>query len=193
MRSRHLIHNHVVGYVTAGDRLARIVGDNHILDSVGLAQLADLRAGQAPGVFMAGVVREPDVADPLDPSVRPRMEHSVVQDAVDSDCSANAEGERKDCGEREARVADDLPERKAEILEHHLHQRLLSLGKEDSQPVVRAEAFQLPVFGPARTMSIRRVMQKNARRQRMRIFDLLLRRSRNNDGIPLNDNPADLA
>jgi hypothetical protein len=73
------------------------------------------------------------------------MEHSVVQNAVDSDCSANAKGERKDSREREARVADDLPEGKAEILEHNLHQRLLSLGKEGCQTVLREGAFRLPV------------------------------------------------
>src|SRR5205814_231217 len=124
-RSRHLVDNHVVGYITASDRLARIVGDNHILDSVGLAQLSNLRAGQVRGSFMTGVVRERDVTNSLDSGVRPRMEHSVVQDAVDGDCGADAKRERKYCGEREARVADDLPERKAEILEHNLHARLL--------------------------------------------------------------------
>ena len=137
MRSRHLVHNHVVGYVTASDRLVRIVGGNHILDSVGLPQLANLRSSQAPGSFMAGVVRDPDVADSLDPGVRPRMEHSIVQDAVNGDCGADAKGERKDCGEGEARVADDLPERKAEILEQYLHQRLLLHGERGSQPDVR--------------------------------------------------------
>ena len=74
---------------------------------------------------MAGAVGDLDVADSLDPGVGPGVEHSIVQDAVDGDCGADAKCERKDGGEGEARVADDLPERKAEILEHNLHQRLL--------------------------------------------------------------------
>src|SRR5947209_5343720 len=101
MRSGHLVDNHIVGDVTAGDRLARVVGGDHVLDSMGLPQLANLRAGQAPGSFMAGVVRDPDVADSLDPGVRPGMEHSIIENAVDGDRGADAKGERKDCGEGE--------------------------------------------------------------------------------------------
>src|SRR5580692_3086804 len=86
---------------------------------------------------MAGGVRDRNVADSLDPGVRPGVEHSIVKDAVDCDRGSDAKGERKDCGEREARVADDLPERKAEILEHNLHQRLLLPGEREASPICR--------------------------------------------------------
>src|SRR4051794_10356200 len=121
MGSRHLVRDHVVGHITAGDGLVRKVRGNHILNSVGLPQLPNLRAGQIPGSLMTGVVREPDVAYSLDPRVRPRMEHSIVEDAVNRDCGADAKHQRKNCGERKARVADDLPKSEAEILEHNLH------------------------------------------------------------------------
>ena len=52
---------------------------------------------------MARVIGDPDVADPLDPGVRPGMEHGIVQDAIDGDRGADAKRERKDCGEAEGR------------------------------------------------------------------------------------------
>jgi hypothetical protein len=81
-----------------------------------LPKLANLRTSQPPGVIAAGVIRNPDVADPFDSRVRPGMEHSVVEDAVDSNGCADAEGERKDRGKGETGVTEDLPERKTEIL-----------------------------------------------------------------------------
>ena len=44
------------------------------------------------------------------------MEHSVVENAVDSNGCANTKGERKDRGKGETRVTEDLPEGKTEIL-----------------------------------------------------------------------------
>jgi hypothetical protein len=44
------------------------------------------------------------------------MENSVIEDAVDGDGCANAKGERKDRGQRETGVTEDLTERKTEIL-----------------------------------------------------------------------------
>jgi hypothetical protein len=58
------------------------------------------------------------------------MKDRVVEDAVDGDSGANAEGEREDRGNSEAWVPENLPEGKAEILEQYLHQRLLA-GREE--------------------------------------------------------------
>jgi hypothetical protein len=53
------------------------------------------------------------------------MEHGVIKDAVDSNRGADSQGKRQDCGEREAEVAENLPECEPEILEQYMHQRLL--------------------------------------------------------------------
>ena len=42
---------------------------------------------------MAGVVRHPDIADPLDSRVRPGMKHRVIKDAIDGDGGADSERE----------------------------------------------------------------------------------------------------
>jgi hypothetical protein len=57
------------------------------------------------------------------------MEHGVVEDAVDRNGGANAKCERKDRRKGKAWITEDLPERKAEILEQYLHQRLLWEGE----------------------------------------------------------------
>ena len=106
----------VFGHITACDRLTCEGEGRYVLSGMCLAQLPDLRTGESPGSVAAGIVRNPDVADPVDPRIRPGMEHRGVQDAVDSNRGAYAEGERKDRGKGKSRVTENLPERKAEIL-----------------------------------------------------------------------------
>jgi hypothetical protein len=106
----------VIGHITARDRLARKVEGSYVLNGMRLPKLVNLRTSQPKGSIVAGVVRRPDVADPVDSRVRPGMEHSIVEDAVDSNGCTNAKGERKDRGKRETWVTEDLPERKTEIL-----------------------------------------------------------------------------
>jgi hypothetical protein len=106
----------VLGHITARDRLTREGEDSYVLSGMRLAQLTNLRTRQTPGPIVASVVSNPDVADPVDSRVRPGMEHRVIEDAVNGNGGADAKGERKDRGEGEGWVTENLPERKAEIL-----------------------------------------------------------------------------
>src|SRR5204862_2566767 len=98
----------------------RIVGDDYIFHSMGLTQLSNLRTSEVPGSFMPGIVRDPDIADPFDPGIGPGVKHSVIKNAIDRNRGANAKRKRQDRGEGEGRVADDLPQCEADILEHNL-------------------------------------------------------------------------
>ena len=71
--SRHLDNNVTPsGTSLPCDRLVRIVGGNHILDSVCLTQLPNLRPCQAPGVLAASIVGEPHIRDSLHARIGPR-------------------------------------------------------------------------------------------------------------------------
>ena len=78
---------------------------------------------------MAGVVRNPDVADPVDSRVRPGVKHRVIKDAIDGDGGAYSKRERQDRGEGESQVAKDLSKGKAEIPQQYRHRSLQGKGE----------------------------------------------------------------
>ncbi len=99
-----------------------------------LPQLANLRAGEPPHSVVARAVGYPYIDDAIDAGIGPGMQDCVIKNAVHGDSGADAEGERKNGGERKAEIAENLPQRKTEILEQYLHAYLLSrgTGKDES-------------------------------------------------------------
>src|SRR5256885_5072371 len=96
---------------------------------MGLAQLTDLRAGDAGSSFISGFVDGVDLADAVESSVGPGINHGPVEHAENRNRSANSESKREDCGQGKAWVFPDLAEGKADILPECLHVNLASGGR----------------------------------------------------------------
>lgn len=127
--SREEDRPNVIGHIAAGDNQVLLAGRKDVLDGMGSCKLPHLRSGKPPAILVAGFVRYPDLAHPVESGVRPGMQNRVVENTVNRYGCCDPERERQDRSEREPGIPGDLPQGKAEVLKERLHRRLLCEGK----------------------------------------------------------------
>src|SRR5207245_2527542 len=94
-------------------------------EGLGLAELIDLRAGEADVVAVAAtLVHKPNLHNAVGAWVRERVNQDGVDDAEDGAGGADSQSQGEHCGQREARTLPQFAGGVAQIRGQRLHRHL---------------------------------------------------------------------
>jgi len=95
-----------------------------LIASPALAQSPNLWPCKTRRAFVSTLADRIDLDHPVEPCIRPGVENGAVDHAENRNGRADAERQRQDRGQREARSLNHLSESKANVLQQSLHESL---------------------------------------------------------------------
>ncbi len=116
-----IVRGHIFRKIFIGGGEVPPILAHHAFNRSGLAELTNLGAGQSRPVLIAGLVLEHQVHHAVRVLVRIRIHQDAVNHAEDSRGGANAQCQRENRGESEARTLAQLPQRENGVLEQNTH------------------------------------------------------------------------